>query len=77
MGYSFAPTTYVDRIRIMNTCAEPWIVIYTKNTGAAIDVVLSLDGYFEDGTGRIRWNCHQVRGEKRHMPESCRDNHES
>ena len=77
VGYSFAPTTYVDRIRIMNTCAEPWIVIYTKNTGAAIDVVLSLDGYFEEGTGRIRWNCHQVRGEKRHMPESCRDNHES
>jgi prepilin-type N-terminal cleavage/methylation domain-containing protein len=42
---------------------------------AATDVILSLDGYFNSGAGRITWNCHQVRGEKRHMPGSCRDGH--
>ena len=66
---------YVRSITISNTCAEPWIVIRTMNTGATTDVILSLDGYLTNGAGRITWNCHQVRGEKRHMPGSCRDGH--
>jgi len=75
-GYpSSVSSKYVRSIIISNTCAEPWIVIRTMNTGATTDVVLSLDGYFNQGAGRITWNCHQVRGEKRHMPGSCRDGH--
>ena len=74
-GYASAPSEYVRSITISNTCQEPWIVIRTKNTGATTDVVLSLDGHFDRGNGRISWNCHQVRGEKQHMPGSCRDNH--
>ena len=76
-GYGFSPSAngYVSSITISNTCEEPWIVIRTKNTGATTDVVLSLDGYFDRSKGRIAWNCHQVRGEKQHMPGSCRDGH--
>ena len=75
VGYGFTPSTYVQSITVLNTCEEPWIVIRTINTGAATDVWLSLDGYFSQNTGRIVWNCHQVQGEKRHMPGSCRDGH--
>jgi type IV pilus assembly protein PilA len=75
VGYSFASSSYVRSIVISHTCEEPWIVIRTVNTGARVDVTLSLDGYFSPGTGRVEWNCHQVRGKKRHMPQSCRDNH--
>ena len=74
-GYPSPSTKYVSSIIIRHTCAEPWIVIYTRNTGAASDVILSLDGYFDRGSSRVLWNCHQVSGEKRHMPQSCRDNH--
>ena len=74
-GYPSPNTTYVLSITIRHTCEEPWIVIRTRNTGAATDVVLSLDGYFDEGSSRVVWNCHQVSGEKRHMPQSCRDNH--
>jgi type IV pilus assembly protein PilA len=74
-GFSSSANGYVRSIIISNTCDEPWIVITTKNTGATTDVVLSLDGYFDRGKGRISWNCHQVRGEKQHMPGSCRDGH--
>ena len=74
-GYAFTPSKYVNSVVISHTCAEPWIVIRTVNTGAATDVVLSLDGYFDSGTGHVEWNCHQVRGEDRHIPQSCRDNH--
>jgi len=76
-GYpSSVSSKYVRSITISNTCAEPWIVIRTMNTGATTDVVLSLDGYLNRGAGRITWNCHQVSGEKRHMPGSCRDGHQ-
>lgn len=74
-GFSSVASPYVSSITISNTCEEPWIVIRTQNTGASTDVVLSLDGYFDQGTGRVSWNCHQVRGQKQHMPESCRDGH--
>jgi len=74
-GYSFTPSKYVSSIVISHTCEEPWIVIRSTNIGAVTNVVLSLDGYFDSGSGRVEWNCHQVRGEKRHMPQSCRDNH--
>jgi len=74
-GFSFSSSPFVRSITISNTCAEPWIVIRTQNTGAATNVVLSLDGYFNPGTGRVSWNCHRVAGEKQHMPGSCRDNH--
>ena len=75
VGYAFTPSKYVSSIVISHTCEEPWIVIRSTNTGAVTNVVLSLDGYLDDGTGRVEWNCHQVAGEKRHMPQSCRDNH--
>ena len=76
-GYpSSVSSKYVRSITISNTCEEPWIVIRTMNTGATTDVVLSLDGYLSRGAGSIDWNCHQVRGEKRHMPGSCRDGHQ-
>jgi len=74
-GYAFTPSKYVNSVVISHTCAEPWIVIRTVNTGAATDVVLSLDGYFDPGTGHVEWNCHQVSGDDRHIPQSCRDNH--
>jgi len=75
VGFPPVSSQYVSSITISHTCAEPWIVIRTTNTGATTNVVLSLDGYFEPGTGRIAWNCHQVRGEEQHMPLSCRDGH--
>ncbi len=75
VGYSFARSSYVRSIVISHTCEEPWIVIRTINTGAKVDVTLSLDGHFDADAGHVEWNCHQVRGEKRHMPQSCRDNH--
>lgn len=74
-GYSLDASEYVSSITISHTCEEPWIVIRTRNTGAATDVVLSLDGYFDQSKGRIAWNCHQVRGEDQHIPNSCRDGH--
>jgi type IV pilus assembly protein PilA len=74
-GYSLTSSKYVQSIVISNSCAQPWIVIRTQNTGAATDVVLSLDGYIAAGTGRVEWNCHRVAGEKQHIPQSCRDNH--
>lgn len=74
-GYTSAPSPYVASIRISNTCEEPWVVIRTVNTGARPNVVLSLDGHFDANTGQISWNCHQVRGSRRHMPINCRDGH--
>ena len=74
-GYSLDSTQYVESIVISNTCEEPWIVIRTINTGADTNVVMSLDGYIEEGTGRVQWNCHRVAGEARHIPQSCRDGH--
>lgn len=74
-GFGPASSKFVESIVISHTCAEPWIVIRTQNTGADTDVVLSLDGYFQDGVGRITWNCHLGRGEKRHMPDTCRGGH--
>jgi len=72
-GYSFTASKYVSSLVIRNTCEEPWIIIRTRDTGAPTDIVLSLDGYIE--AGRVEWNCHQVRGEDRHIPQSCRDHH--
>ena len=74
-GFAFSPTEFVRSIIISNTCLEPWILIRTENTGAQTDVVLSLDGYFSQGAGRILWNCHQVAGEVQHIPDTCRDGH--
>ena len=75
VGYNFVSSDYVQRVTISNTCAEPWIVIWTWKTGAATNVILSLDGYFDQSSGRVTWNCHKVAGLTRHMPQSCRDNH--
>lgn len=74
-GFHFSESNYVSAITISHTCEEPWIVIRTRNTGAATDVVLSLDGYFNAGTGHISWNCHKVRGLDAHIPGDCRDGH--
>ncbi len=75
-GWSFSSSTYVTSVVISNTCAQPWIIVRTRNTGAEVDVVLSLDGYFDRGSGRIHWNCHRVRGRNQHIPDSCRDGHQ-
>ena len=75
VGWSMTASEYVRSITILNTCSRPWIVIRTRNTGATTDVVLSLDGYLDSNTGRVSWNCHQVRGLRKHMPDTCRDNH--
>lgn len=75
VGYGFTASNYVSSVVISNTCLQPWIVIYTHNTGAATNVILSLDGYFNQNSGRITWNCHRVAGARKHMPQSCRDNH--
>ena len=74
-GYAFQSSKYVSSIVIRHTCAEPWIIVRTANTGAATDVVFSLDGYLSPGSGRVEWNCHKVAGQARHIPQSCRDNH--
>lgn len=74
-GFPGASSPFVRSITISNTCEEPWIVIRSANTGARPEVVLSLDGHFDQGTGRITWNCHQVRGNRKFMPRSCRDGH--
>jgi type IV pilus assembly protein PilA len=74
-GYSLTSTKYVQSIVISHTCEEPWIVIRTWNTGAATNVVMSLDGYLDENSGRVEWNCHRVTGEQRHIPNSCRDGH--
>jgi type IV pilus assembly protein PilA len=74
-GYSFTSSKYVTSVVISHTCEEPWIVIRTRDTGAPTNIVLSLDGYFDPGSGRVEWNCHQVGGEGRHIPQSCRDGH--
>jgi type IV pilus assembly protein PilA len=75
VGYSFSASNYVSSVVISNSCAQPWIVIYTHNTGANQNVILSLDGYFTENSGRITWNCHRVAGARRHMPQSCRGVH--
>lgn len=74
-GFSSSPSEYVQSIVISHNCSEPWIVIRTWNTGADTNVILSLDGFFDEGKGRIRWNCHKVRGKDAHIPNSCRDGH--
>ena len=75
VGFNFNPTNYVTSVQISNTCAEPWIVIRTRNTGASPNLIISLDGYIADGTTPITWNCHLVAGETRHLPGSCRGGH--
>ena len=74
-GHPSTASAYMSAITISNTCEEPWIITRTRNTGASPDVVLSLVGYFDQGTGRVAWNCHQVSGQDQHMPISCRDGH--
>jgi type IV pilus assembly protein PilA len=74
-GFSPVSSPFVSSITISNSCQQPWIIIRTQNTGANPEVVLSLDGYFDQGTGRVTWNCHQVRGQSKFMPDSCRDGH--
>jgi type IV pilus assembly protein PilA len=74
-GYHFSPSKYVQEIRIFNSCSQPWILITTRDTGAATNVRLSLDGYFDQGAGRTVWDCHLVNGEQRHIPATCRDGH--
>lgn len=74
-GFPGASSPFVRSITISNTCEEPWIVIRSKNTGARPEVILSLDGHFDQNTGRINWNCHQVRGHRKYMPISCRGGH--
>ena len=75
VGYSFSTSNFVSSVVISHSCAEPWIVIYTHNTGANTNVILSLDGYFTPESGRIPWNCHRVAGARKHMPQSCRGSH--
>ena len=75
VGYSFSTSNFVSSVVISHSCAEPWIVIYTHNTGANTNVILSLDGYFTPESGRITWNCHRVAGARKHMPQSCRGSH--
>jgi len=75
VGYAFTTSKYVNSIEVMNNCTEPWIFVKTSNTGAATDVWFSLDGYCSPDSGRVEWNCHQVRGEKRHLPFNCRGRH--
>lgn len=74
-GYSFSASKYVNSVTISNTCAEPWIVIRTRNTGASQNIVISLDGYFDASTGRVCWHCHLVSGDPRFLPGSCRSGH--
>ena len=74
-GYNYTASNYVSTVVIAHTCEEPWIVIYTHNTGANTNVVLSLDGYFSASSGRITWNCHRVAGDRKHIPLSCRGAH--
>ncbi len=33
-GWSFSSSTYVTSVVISNTCAQPWIIVRTRNTGA-------------------------------------------
>ena len=75
VGYSFAATEFVQSVVVSNTCAEPWIVVRTRNTGASDNVVISLDGYFNRGAGRIIWHCHRVSGEEAHIPRHCHGPH--
>ena len=75
VGYNFTSSDFVSTVVISNTCEEPWIVIYTHNTGAAQNPILSLDGYFTAESGRITWNCHRVVGARKHLPQSCRGAH--
>lgn len=75
-GYSFSSSKYVRTVTISNTCVDPWIVIRTQNTGATPDLVISLDGYFDAGSGRVLWNCHLVTGNRKYLPSSCRGSHE-
>jgi type IV pilus assembly protein PilA len=74
-GYSFSSSKYVSSVTISHTCAEPWIVIRTQNTGATPNMVVSLDGFFDPGTGRVTWNCHLVSGKARYLPGGCRGGH--
>jgi len=75
VGYNYTASNYVSSVVISNSCDEPWIVIYTHNTGANTNVILSIDGYFSANSGRITWNCHRVAGARKHMPQSCRGSH--
>ena len=74
-GFTITTSEYVRSITISNTCAEPWITIRTKDTGADTDIVLSLDGDNVSGSGKIAWNCHRVAGNAVHIPGACRGDH--
>lgn len=74
-GYSFSSSEFVQSVTISHTCLEPWIVIRTHNTGAAPNMVISLDGFYQPGSGRVAWNCHLVAGRERYLPPGCRGGH--
>ena len=73
VGYSFTSSQYVEKVLIYNTCTQPWILVWTWNTGAATNVVLSLRGTISENSGRITWICSKVAGAREHVPHTCND----
>jgi type IV pilus assembly protein PilA len=76
LGYEFSPTKYASDLEFTfgDSCADPvQLVLYTRNTGAATDVNLTLLGTYDARTGDIDWDCRILAGEALHAPEDCRD----
>jgi type IV pilus assembly protein PilA len=73
VGYPASVTSkYVKSITIGGTCLLPTVAIVTANTGASTDPALTLSGSYNDGTGRITWNCGKQTGLNQHIPATCR-----
>jgi len=74
LGYTFAPSKYVDTIEFGGTCILSTITISTSNTGAeqvASDVTFVLTG--DLNASRIDWVCSHSSGDNRHVPSTCRN----
>ena len=73
-GYQFTTSKYVNNLQISGTCeitgAGVTLTVDTVNTGATIDVVLSLNGDLQNSN--IDWICEATAGETRHVPTTCR-----
>ncbi len=70
-GFAMQKAEYVSNVKVDGPCTNPKIHVYTANTGARTDPVLTISGVMEVRTRRHRWVCESDASNDQ-LPESCR-----
>ena len=71
-GYGFESTKYVENIEISGPCTAPVVTLTTRQTGAVPDIVVTLNGDFTGGAGRVNWSC-STDANFVYVPGECRN----